>query len=49
MLDVENGIKLNYKQNIYMLLFLMSFDWGNMVGNVPRGWAELKGHIIAQS
>ena len=43
---------LNYsiekKIQIYDSIIKAIF-WGNMVGDMPRGWAELKGHIIAQT
>ena len=35
----------------HYLLYANVFNtvMGNVVGDMPRGWAELKGHIIAQT
>ena len=38
------------KRQIYHTYsYILSNVKGNVVGDMPRGWAELKGHIIAQT
>ena len=37
------------RQNYHTYTYILSNVKGNVVGDMPRGWAELKGHIIAQT
>ena len=37
------------KQNHLIYSNVLNTVMGNVVGDMPRGWAELKGHIIAQT
>ena len=37
------------RQSYHTYTCVLSNSKGNVVGDMPRGWAELKGHIIAQT
>ena len=37
------------RQSYHIYSYVLSNVKGNVVGDMPRGWAELKGHIIAQT
>ena len=40
---------ISKRQNYHTYSNVLSNVKGNVVGDMPRGWAELKGHIIAQT